>query len=194
MYKRNSVLLSLGLCALFAVQARGDFLARLRARRIKRTTFVSAGNRRLAGFFDGLSPDPHWDAAKLLSSRKAPACEAGRNHGLLAWLSSVLQVTAHAQGGCQPVGCANNWSAPTSAYCPNCTSGTVPGSGSYYCNGTDYNGDTGCTGDNCSPSCNLTGCSISNCSCKDDGEACTTSDTCCGIDSNCIEGTCQSEY
>ena len=78
MYKRNSVLLSLGLCALFAVQARGDFLARLRARRIKRTTFVSAGNRRLAGFFDGLSPDPHWDAAKLLSSRKAPACEAGR--------------------------------------------------------------------------------------------------------------------
>lgn len=66
--KRNAVLLCLGLCALIALRASSDFLPRLRARHVKQTILVSAGNRRLAGFFDGLAP-----AASFRGRQAGPA-------------------------------------------------------------------------------------------------------------------------
>ena|ERR1017187_9552462 len=90
--KRNVVLLSLGICVLTALQAamqsEGGFLRRLRARHVKETVFISAGNRRLAGFFDGMAPDPHWDAGKAIQVvRGVRQCASNRGGGLLpGWL------------------------------------------------------------------------------------------------------------
>lgn len=197
--ERNAVFLSLGLCALglcalAALQANPDLQARLRARHIKETTFVSAGNRQLAGFFDDLTPDPHWDAAKLLrASRQASGCQTGRNRGMLARLASFFEGTVYAQG-CSASPCNNNWSASTPAYCPTCTDGSNSGNGSNYCQGTQYDGNAGCQGDNCSTVCNIVNCTIPLCSCVLTGGACNPGDTCCGSAASCVEGTCQNVY
>jgi hypothetical protein len=41
-------------------QQREDIPRRLRARHVRETVVVSAGYRRLAGLFDGITPDPNF--------------------------------------------------------------------------------------------------------------------------------------
>jgi hypothetical protein len=185
---------ALGLCALVASET-SDPRARLRVRHVKETTIVSAGNRRLAGFFDGLTPDPHWDGAKLLhASGRAPECGAGRNRGMLARLASFLVGTVHAQGGCGTTTCGGHW---TGIDCVACTGGDCGMScnvsdGPNYCIGTQQDGTQGCSGvGGCPGTCNSGFCTISNCTCISTGAACTSSDTCCGFYASCISGTCQ---
>ena len=45
------------------------YVAHWKAKRVRSTTFVSAGNRRLTGFFDGMRPDPNWAARKVAMAR-----------------------------------------------------------------------------------------------------------------------------
>jgi len=92
MLNRRNVLLSslglaLGVCAVSALRLEVDFLGRPRVRRVKETAFVSEGNRRLAGFCDGLAADPHWDARRAL----CPA-PAGRILGVGAWCDARFQL------------------------------------------------------------------------------------------------------
>lgn len=193
--KRNALLLSLGLCTLLASTTDPGFLSHPRARHVKSTIFISAGNRRLAGFFEDLTPDPHWDADKLLrASRQTSGCQSQRNAGPFARLMLLLQVTVHAQNPCQTFVCANNWSSKASYSCPNCTAGWNTGSGSNYCSGTQYDGTMVCTGDGCSSQCNYTACDIPNCTCIETGGSCTESDTCCSSTASCLEGTCQDVF
>jgi hypothetical protein len=198
--KRNVLLLSLGLCALVALRPEGDFLRRLRARHVKETVFVSAGNLRLAGFFDGLTPDPHWDARKALqASRGLPRCGANRGGGSLTRLVALFERTALAQG-CGSNSCSNCYSNTAAASCPGCTGyNYVVNDNSYPCQGT-YTTGNGCVGTGCTNLCSYGPCDNSvNCGCGDSGgctggktgDPCDSNGECCS--SNCNDGTCGSD-
>jgi hypothetical protein len=198
--KRSVALLCLGVAvsALVASQGNGGYLARLRAHHIKETVLVSAGNRRLAGFFDGLRPDPHWNAKKAAeSTRQIPRCGAGRG-GLVGKLLSVFESTVHAQSsGCRNDSTCNaNWVAITTYSCGDtCTQYTFPQPNSpNYCDGYWVDGSSGCIGTSCSYTCNVSGCYNPNCNaggggCADNG-FCSRNDQCCsGIcdtESGCV--------
>ena len=52
--------------------------------------FISAGNQRLAGFFDGMVPDPRWDARKALKKAGGiPGCGTSRE-GLLGGVAALF--------------------------------------------------------------------------------------------------------
>jgi len=116
----------------------------LRARHINETKFVSAGDVQLAGFFDGLTPDPHWNLAKQVSQQWS-GCQAGWPHGMLARVISLINGTVHAQGGCSSTPCTGDWTAITPVNCPTCSSGSqTDDDNDYYCNGWQLDGTTGC--------------------------------------------------
>ena len=90
----STALICLGAAATAASQWNGEYMMRLRAHHVKETVFVSAGNRRLAGFFDGLLPDPHWNAKNAAQAvRKARRC--GGSPGLAARLVSIASSKSH---------------------------------------------------------------------------------------------------
>jgi hypothetical protein len=68
--RRNLLLACLPLLLAILWQTDSDFLRRPRARHVRETVFISAGNRRLAGFFDGVSPHPHWNAVRALRASR----------------------------------------------------------------------------------------------------------------------------
>ena len=99
--KRNVVLLSLVLCTLVAVWRKDGLLRRLRERHVRETVLVSAGGLRMASFFDGLAPNPRFNAARAMQAvRGVPRCGAKGSAGFLALVASLFERTAHAQGGC----------------------------------------------------------------------------------------------
>jgi hypothetical protein len=187
--RRNVVLLSLVIFALTAwegaLHADGEFLTRLRARHVKETVFVSAGNRRLAGFFDGVVPHPHWDARKALqAARNVPRCDANRAGGLLVRLAGLFDRTVYAQGCAVQSVCGGNWGATTTASCgTDCGDVNIFGSGGQdFCTGTEQDG--GNCG-YCSTTCNLVTCGIPNCT-----GGCLLKDEYCEDDSQCCSGSC----
>ncbi len=194
-------LVSLGLCVLIALRPGGDFLRHLTARHVRETVFVSAGNRRLAGFFDGVAPDPHWDARKALQvARAVPRCGANRGGGLFARLAALVERTAHAQPPeCQNLPCGGCYYQTASATCPDCSPWFYPSSGTNQCQGSQQDGSNGCAGfaPNCTNQYNSDNCDNGDhcgCSggggCTPDWRSCTFDEDCCSND--CFQGTCQS--
>ena len=101
--KRRWVVLFSGVligAGLIALQADAASWRRIMARHVRHTAFVSAGNRRLAGFFDGVAPDPRWDARKALQRARAHRGCSPKDRGVLARLAALFERTAYAQGGC----------------------------------------------------------------------------------------------
>lgn len=193
--KRSAVLLCLGVGAsvVLALQWDNDYLVRLRARHVKQTIFVSASSRRLAGFFDGLQPDPHWNAAKAAKAAgQVKRCGSAGSDGLVARLLSIFERTVHAQSGCYGT-CGGGWAGTLvnnpcfSQY--GCTIfTTVSLNGANPCIGTVYSGAQGCTGgSNCAPICNVVSCVIPNCG---GGGGCIPDDGSCSQDSDCCSGDC----
>lgn len=208
--KRNIVFVSLGLFALMAVWPKGDLLRTMRAQHVRQTAFISAGNRRLAGFFDGLVPDPRFDARKALrAAQSIGPCRSSRRTGLFGWLPAWLERTAHAQQPCQPVGRSGCSSATRSNDCtaPDCGNFTnTINNNNFPCQGTDFDGgpeacvsDTdGCQSNG---TCNWQTCDNSTtCGCGGGGgTGCTGSggvclnwwDCCSG---SCVDYQCQSVF
>lgn len=190
--KRSTLLLCLGVGAtvVLALQSSGDRLARLRARHVKDTILVSAANRRLAGFFDGQRPDPHWNAAKAVqAAQQVRRCGSAGGDGLVARLLSVFERTAHAQGSCSG-SCGGAW-AGTSAnnQCnEGCTMYTyVNLNGVNPCIGTVYSGVQGCVGTGCTAACNVVSCVVPGCG---GGGSCIESPGSCLVDSDCCSDDC----
>jgi hypothetical protein len=192
--KRNAVLLCMGIgvSVVLALQWDNNYLAQLRARHVKRTILVSAANRSLAGFFDGLRPDPHWNAKEIAqSARQVPRCGAAGGGGLVARLLSIFERTAHAQGNCSGScgGCyVNLTSSPCGTGCSNYNAagnlGTNPFAGSY------YDGSPTCVGTGCATTCNVQGCTNNNCDDGGGGGGCTGPGGSCSQDSDCCSGDC----
>ncbi len=201
MYKRIAVLVALGLCVVIAFQVDSDLLRRLRARRVKETILVSAGDRRLGGFFDGLRPDPHWNAVTFLeAARGIRHCDANGSGGLLTRLASLFERTAHAQTNCGGGGCAGTWQSDASFQCAqgNCSNLVMTtNNGIDPCIGDHQDGTTSCDGGSgCSaPQCSTVTCQNTSCGggggggCTENQKACNEDDDCCS--GNCEEGYCQ---
>lgn len=198
--KRNIVVLSVGLLALMAFWPKDELLRAMRARHVSQTVFVSAGNLRLAGFFDGLAPDPRLDAKKALQrARSIPHCKSSPRRGLFGWLPALFERTAYAQQACQPVGCGggNCYSNVNSNDCtaPDCGAFTYTvNDNNSPCQGTDFNGFAcvsdadGCVGQG---NCNWATCGNgANCGCGGGGGGCEDDDSTCSSNSDCCSGTC----
>ena len=176
-----------------ALGQNGGLLRRLRARRVTETVLISAGNRRLAGFFDGLAPDPHFDARRALRSARGAqrprqprraARLAGRYpraQGLRAGLLSHRLRRLLRWLGIGP--------------CPNCPSGTYTwnNTGTVCIAGGQNDGTVSCGG--CVGQCNSNTCGNANCSCAgsggcgDTGASCEYASDCCSM--ACLAGQCQ---
>lgn len=57
-------------CGFAYWQQQEDLLRWLWARHVRHTVVVSAGYRQITGLFDGMTPDPHFDAAKAVQARR----------------------------------------------------------------------------------------------------------------------------
>lgn len=196
--KRGAVLLCLGVSvsAVVGYEWNADQLVRLRAHHVRETTLVSAGNRRLAGFFDGLAPNPHWNATQAAeAAREIHNC--GATGGVLARLLSIFVPTVHAQTGCTSGGCGGSYVNVTSYDCGGgCSGYSFPQpDGTDQCSAYNVDGSTGCVGAGCTYVCNVSGCSNPSCGggggCIPNGGNCTDNSQCCsGICS--LEAGCQS--
>ncbi len=196
--KRVWVLLSSGVILLGALliallQVDASALERLKARHVRDTVFVSAGNRRLAGFFDGMAPDPRWDARRALQrTREHRGCSAKSGGGLLTRLTALFVRTAYAQPGCSGP-CNGCYSSTARGACslPGCS-----GSQSWavdsdsQCNGTQATLPS-CMG-TCMIDCNETVCDdSSSCGCGGGGGGgCVADGGSCGSPTDCCSGTC----
>jgi hypothetical protein len=126
-------------------------------------------------------------------------CGTDRNSGLLGWLASLLERTAHAQSGCSETGCAGEWQSISTTQCGggNCSALVMAvNNGTSVCTGNQQDGTTSCAGAvGCSPYCSTTTCIVPDCGggggCTPDKGLCITGADCCS--GNCIAGTCQSE-
>jgi hypothetical protein len=204
--KWAAALVCLGAGVAVASQWSGEYVARLRAHHVRETIFVSAGNRRLAGFFDDLQPDPHWSresAAK--ADRLARRCSA--HPGLVARLLSTFEQVVYADGPCNATGCSGNYyeQSPAQPCGTNnvCTTYDATDGGGGSCNfGSQYTGALGCQGSD--PSC-VGACSVdicdnsqncggggggsSGCSCGNCGGCCQPL-TPCTNNADCCSGNC----
>jgi hypothetical protein len=134
--KRNVIILSVvivGMAAYalsvfhWALETEGKFMRRLRAGHVNETVFLSAGHRRLAEFFVGISPDPHWSARKALQATRGgvPRCTPNRERGVLARMAAIFEFTAYAQlGQCQASMCGGCYTDTASGACADCGSGS----------------------------------------------------------------------
>jgi hypothetical protein len=201
--KWSLALLCLGATAALASQWSGDYVARLRAKHVRRTTLVSAGNQRLAGFFDGLQPDPRWNAHDLVrTARQARSCSSS-NPGLVGRILSIFERTAHAQGSCNSTSCYGHYASQLNyPECgtpgSGCTTYSTTSTGMICSQGSQYDGSTGCqgTGQYCSGICNVNTCTNWDGCCYPDWSECTQNSDCCSdyCDLSGGTGVCQSEY
>jgi hypothetical protein len=203
--KWTTALLCLSAGALTASQWNGEYLMRLRAHHVHESVFVSAGNRRLAGFFDGIYPDPHWSAERMARvARQAREC--GPSRGWAARLLSRFEQVVYADGPCNATGCSGNFydQAPPQPCGTNnvCSPYDATYSGGENCNnGSHYTGGLGCQGSD--PSC-VGACSVdtcdnsqncgggggsSGCSCGNCGGCCQPL-TPCTNNADCCSGNC----
>jgi hypothetical protein len=185
--KRTLLLLPIASCVLIAAQADGISLKRLLARHVKETVFISAGNRHLAGFFDGLNPDPRWDALKVRQATRAVQ-RCGANRGLLSRVAALLERTVYANG-CSTI-CGGFFYNKATSSCPGCTDYNYLISGFSQCSGGYQDGSNGCGGGaGCPNQCNSDVCRSPGCSgCAGNGSSCTGDGDCCS--GNCFEGAC----
>jgi hypothetical protein len=201
---RSRMLLLLGVIAfgatLVALRADVEVFERLNVRHVHQTVFISAGNRRLARFFDGMEPDPRWDARKELQRARARrGCAPKGGGGVFSRLAAFLIPTAYAQGGC--LGWCNGcYSSIARGACslPSCSgsqSWAVPSDDQ--CSGTIATLSS-CLG-TCTLDCNETICDdSSSCGCGggggggcvSDGQSCSSPTDCCS--GTCVDGTCGS--
>jgi len=203
--KWTTALICLGAGVAVASQWNGEHIARLRAHHVRETVFVSAGGRRLGGFFDGLQPDPHWDASsEVRALRKARRC--GASPGLASRLLSIFEQVVYADGPCNPTGCSGNYSEQSPAQpCGQnnvCSTYDATDGGAQACtSGSQYNGAQGCTGSDpsCNGACNVEICDdsqncgggggSSGCSCGNCGGCCGTLAPC-QTNADCCSGNC----
>ena len=158
------------------------YVAHWKAKRVRSTTFVSAGNRRLTGFFDGMRPDPNWAARKVAMAR-LPA--QGCHPSLLTKLWELIERPVHAQG-CSghfdTVGYAPCSQNGCSDYYPVNSGGECPG-------GWIDTGEAGCSGDGCPNNAeNYSACTNSD-GCGGGG-GCTQPGYGCLQDSDCCSNKC----
>ncbi len=145
------------------------------ARHVRQTVMVSAAGRRLTGFFDGMRPDPRWDARRAAQAvQQMRKCGSGR--GLAARLLSLVQPTVYAQGSCTSTGCFGHYNQLAYYSCPSgCSSSTNRVSGNDCSAGAYYDGSqTGC--------------------CVDNGGSCAKDSDCCSDYCDVDTGACESEY
>lgn len=186
--KRNAVLVLLAVCLLVFLHTDDSFLGRLRARHVRVTVLLSAGNLELAGFFDGLTPHPHWNAAKALrAAREAHSC-GNRGGGLLTRIAGLFERTAYAQS-CG-TDCGGNWGSVSDQSCgANCTDIWIAGqNGPDFCTGNYQSSTVGCSGSGCSNDCNNSTCLTSGCG--GTGGGCTQNGHDCEADIDCCSGWC----
>jgi hypothetical protein len=160
------------------------YVARWKAKRVRSTSFVSAGNRRLAGFFEGMRPDPNWAARKAaLASQPAQGCRPS----LLARLWEFIERPVHAQG------CSGHFDSvgdPTDCSVSGCTSYYAVNSGGGCTDGWMDTGTTGCSGDGCPNNAeNYSGCTNSD-GCGGGGGGCGMPGSGCTENSDCCSGSC----
>jgi hypothetical protein len=193
--KQSAVLLFLGVgaSAVCALQWDNDYLSRVRAHHVKRTILISAANRQLGGFFDGLQPDPHWNAAKATqAAQRGRRCGSAGSNGLMARILSVFERTVHAQGSCS--GSCGGYFVNITTSNP-CTTGmgcsvfsAAGNQGFDECTGSVYSGLQGCTGGTgCATICNVTSCGEPGCG---GGGGCAGPDGACTQDSDCCSDDC----
>ena len=101
MLRKRMLVLFSGLClgasALAWSQRPEGFLRRLQARHVRDTAIVSGGHRPLTGFFDGVAPDPHFDARTSLEAARTSARPCRDDGGgLLARFASLFEHTVYA--------------------------------------------------------------------------------------------------
>jgi hypothetical protein len=119
--KRTAVfvcaIISTGAGILLASQWDADYFRQVTARHAKRIDLVSASGRGLSGFFDGMRPDPRWDARRASqASRQIRGC--GSRGGLAARLFSLFERTAYAQGSCSATSCNGHFNESEGYDCP----------------------------------------------------------------------------
>lgn len=213
MNRQNVALLSiiavLGVCIPILISSeRGTvFVRHLRAHHIKETVIISAGHRRLAGLFDGLSPDPRWDVTRALQMGAQKGC-GDQKIGLVSRLVALVEGTAHAQSGCVTTPCNSCYMDVTSGMCQwaNCTTISWNVTGDNVCSGAQQLASYGCLGDSCNWACNSGSCDNSfNCGCTGGGGGgggcsgpgfpCSDSgDPACCDGNHCNGGTCWPDY
>jgi hypothetical protein len=186
------VTVSLGASLLATSQKEGDLRRWLTARHVKEATFVSAGNRQLAGFFDGMVPDPRWDAAKALQvGHTARRC--GSNAvGLFGRLTALFERTVHAQSGCVQLPCSDCYVGRVSGDCPGCSQFYYTDYTDSQCTGGRQLATVGCSGTapGCSPACNSGTCDNSF-ACQCDGSCIKVNKLCSNFGDPCCSGlTC----
>jgi hypothetical protein len=188
------LIVSVGVSMVLASQWDGSRFRHLTARHVKGTVIVSAAGRRLTGFFDGMRPDPRWDAKRAAqAAQQIRKCESGG--GLTARLLSLVQRTAYAQGSCSATGCFNNYQELDSYNCaPACGSYTNTVAGNVCNSGAYYTGTNGCAGvpGTCPGVCNVSTCMNGGC-CTTDGSGCSENSDCCSNYCDLTTDTCQSE-